>query len=71
MQLGCFGFHRQIYPQEGDSKKKWKIEFFGKFDMPTITITLLLLLCTVATATTTTATTTHFSWDRRQELEEL
>ena len=34
MQLGCFGFHRQIYPQEGDSKKKWKIEFFGKFDMP-------------------------------------
>ena len=36
MQLGCFGFHRQIYPQEGDSKKKWKIEFFGKFDMPTI-----------------------------------
>ena len=35
MQLGCFGFHRQIYPQEGDSKKKWKIEIFGKFDMPT------------------------------------
>ena len=34
MQLGCFGFHRQIYPQEGDSKKKWKIEIFGKFDMP-------------------------------------
>ena len=37
MQLGCFGFHRQIYPQEGDSKKKWKIEIFGKFDMPNLT----------------------------------
>ena len=43
MQLGCFGFHRQIYPQEGDSKKKWKIEIFGKFDMPTTTKVLLIM----------------------------
>ena len=49
MQLGCFGFHRQIYPQEGDSKKKWKIEIFGKFDMPKTTnykLQLQLQLCT-------------------------
>ena len=44
MQLGCFGFHRQIYPQEGDSKKKWKIEIFGKFDMPTYIEQQVLLL---------------------------
>ena len=43
MQLGCFGFHRQIYPQEGDSKKKWKIEIFGKFDMPTCRLVLVPL----------------------------